>query len=98
MYMTRQPVPTGGDLGAPVTGKQVCVIGFRRDDLAGYSDLRPTPLEQAESIDMLRFMEHGIPVRMAQTEFQTHAIDTPADVEVVESALREDPLTAEITG
>lgn len=98
MYMTRQQIPTGGALGTHVTGKQVCVIGFRRDDLVGYSNLSSTPLEQAESIDMLRFMEHGVSVRMAQTEFRTHAVDTPADVEVVERALHEDPLTREIFG
>ena len=47
--------------------KQVCVIPFRREFLAAFATLDPTPLEQAESIDMLRALEHGYVVRMTRT-------------------------------
>jgi len=45
-------------------GKQVCVIPFRRDFLLEYTRMAPTALEIAESVDMLRVLEHGMKVRM----------------------------------
>jgi 3-deoxy-manno-octulosonate cytidylyltransferase (CMP-KDO synthetase) len=63
--------------------KQVCVIAFRRDALLQFSSLPRGPLEGLESIDMLRFLENGIPVRMQPTDVVTHAVDTVADLERV---------------
>ena len=96
LFMTRQPVPT--QLGRAVDGevlatKQVCVIPFRADLLARYAALAPTPLEQAESVDMLRLLEHGLPVRMVATDVMTHAVDTETDRVHVEALLRDDPFT-----
>ena len=96
LFMTRQPVPTGGPIADPCNGKQVCIMGFRREALIRYAALAPTPLEEAESVDMLRFMEHGIPIRMAATDHRTHAVDTPDDVFIVEAALSGDPLTDQL--
>ncbi|MCZ6672276.1 MAG: 3-deoxy-manno-octulosonate cytidylyltransferase [Verrucomicrobia bacterium] len=95
LYFSREPIPTRRILGIkriPVF-KQVCVIPFRRDLLLNYSRLERTPLEQAESIDMLRLLEHGYKVRLAETEFKTHAVDTPEDLAKVEKLLRQDPVT-----
>lgn len=92
LYMTRQPIPT--QAGSAIYGmKQVCIIPFRRDVLHDYAMLEPTPLERAESIDMLRLLEHGIAVRMVPTAAATHAVDTEADRVLVEGLLCEDPFT-----
>lgn len=92
LLMSRQPIPT--QLGPEVRAmKQVCVIPFRADLLRTYATLEPTPLERAESIDMLRLLEHRIPVRMVLTETSTHAVDTEADRVLVEGLLRADPFT-----
>jgi 3-deoxy-manno-octulosonate cytidylyltransferase (CMP-KDO synthetase) len=56
--------------------------------------LAPTPLEVSESIDMLRLIEHGIRVRLVPTAGETHAVDTPEDLEVVAARLVADPFTA----
>ncbi len=92
LYMTRQPIPTEAE-GVTYGTKQVCVIPFRRDVLREYAQLEPTPLERAESIDMLRLLEHGFPVRMIPTATSSHAVDTEADRLLVEGLLREDPFT-----
>ena len=60
--------------------------------LLKYSKLEPTPLEVAESVDMMRFLEHGYKVRMVRTEYISHAVDTEADRVMVESIMKEDPL------
>ena len=42
---------------------------------------------------MMRFLEHGMKVRMVETEFDTFAVDTPEDLARVEDMMREDELT-----
>jgi len=43
---------------------------------------------------MMRFIEHGIAVRMVETDFDSYAVDRPEDVARIEALLRDDPLTA----
>ncbi len=94
LYFSRRPIPWNGSASFdqfPMF-KQVCVIPFRRDFLTRYAALEPTPLEIAESVDMLRILEHGFSLRMAFTNHVTHAVDTPADLARVERLLAEEPL------
>lgn len=94
LYFSRRPIPWNGSASFdqfPMF-KQVCVIPFRRDFLTRYAALEPTPLEIAESVDMLRILEHGFSLRMAFTNHVTHAVDTPADLARVEGMLGSKPL------
>jgi 3-deoxy-manno-octulosonate cytidylyltransferase (CMP-KDO synthetase) len=84
MYFSREPIPTRCKVDAVPMGKQVCIIPFRRDFLLEYSLLSPTPLEIAESVDMMRVLEHGIKVRMVPTRYVSFAVDTPSDLVRVE--------------
>jgi 3-deoxy-manno-octulosonate cytidylyltransferase (CMP-KDO synthetase) len=97
IFMSREPIPTRHLQGfdALPAFKQVCIIPFTAAALQEFSQLPPTPLEIAESIDMLRFVEHGRRVKMVETEYSTHAVDHPADLELVEKLLAHDSLTAE---
>lgn len=88
LYLSREAIPTRAKQQAVPTGKQVCVIPFRRDFLLQYTQLQPTPLELAESIDMLRVLEHGFRVRMVPTRHQSHAVDTLNDLQLVERLMR----------
>jgi 3-deoxy-manno-octulosonate cytidylyltransferase (CMP-KDO synthetase) len=99
LYMSRQPIPTAPASVQSVFShrlayKQVCIIPFRRATLLDFARLPPTPLEKLESIDMLRLIEHGYPVKMVRTEFNTQAVDTPADLERVAWLMESDPLLA----
>ena len=91
LYFSRSAVPSTAQtpFGEAPAFKQVCVFGFARGTLLEFSALEPTPLEVAESIDMLRYLEHGRPVHLVETGEDTHAVDVPADVEVVERMLTE---------
>lgn len=95
LYFSREPIPCRRVLGFEriAAYKQVCIIPFRHETLMKFADLSPTPLEQAESIDMLRLLEHGYKVRLVETEFETHAVDIPEDILKVEELIRKDPLT-----
>lgn len=83
--LSRQPLPplTGDGFRPGESFKQVCVIAFRHAALNRFSRLARGRLERVESIDMLRFLEHGIPVLMVPTAVRTHAVDTIADLEIV---------------
>ncbi|MER2513858.1 MAG: 3-deoxy-manno-octulosonate cytidylyltransferase [Nitrosomonas ureae] len=96
LYMSRRPIPSLAKTGFADTAayKQVCIIPFRRATLFQYTHLLPTPLEQLESIDMLRLLEHGLQVKMVPTEFNTQAVDTTADLLRVEKLMATDPLLA----
>ena len=83
LYFSRQPIPSNYRPGDRNVWKQICVIPFRRDFLLEYTSMKPTPLEVAESVDMLRLLEHGSSVRMIDTRYRSHAVDTPADLELV---------------
>lgn len=90
LYFSREPIPTRQLLGfgnIPVF-KQVCVIPFRREFLTVYSQLEPSALEVAESVDMLRILEHGYRVRLVESPYDTCAIDTVSDLAKVERIMR----------
>jgi 3-deoxy-manno-octulosonate cytidylyltransferase (CMP-KDO synthetase) len=88
MYFSREPIPTRSKVKDIPMGKQVCVIPFRRDFLLEYTRMAPTPLEVAESVDMMRVLEHGLKVKMARTRHDTRAVDTPDDLRRVEGLMR----------
>lgn len=89
LYFSREPIPTRCKAPNVPMGKQVCVIPFRRDYLIEYTRMAPTPLEIAESVDMMRILEHGGKVRMVPTVHATYSVDTPADLERIEQIMRD---------
>lgn len=88
LYFSREPIPTRCKVNDVPMGKQVCIIPFRRDFLIEYTHMSPTPLEVAESIDMMRVLEHGMKVKMVPTEYDSHAVDTQQDLLRVEALLK----------
>lgn len=87
LCFSREPIPTR-KFGNILMKKQVCVIPFTRDFLYKYTKLTPTPLEIAESVDMMRVLEHGKKVKMIPTKYQTHSVDTEDDLKQVEELMR----------
>ncbi|MCC6472869.1 MAG: 3-deoxy-manno-octulosonate cytidylyltransferase [Burkholderiales bacterium] len=94
LYFSRAPIPYLREGEPPAAYKQVCVIPFRRAFLATFTELAPTPLEIAESIDMLRVLEHGYRVKMIDAGARTASVDTPRDLAQVQAAMKDDPLIA----
>ena len=93
LYFSREPIPSNKKFSDKITAyKQVCVIPFTRGVLLKYIELEPTRLEIIESVDMNRFLEHGIKVKMVSTNHSTLAVDTNSDLQKVVSMMRKDPL------
>ncbi|MEK7862883.1 MAG: hypothetical protein AAB295_06415, partial [Chloroflexota bacterium] len=53
-----------------------------------------TPLEAAESVDMMRVLEHGFPIALVETGGPAYSVDTPGDLEAVVARMRTDPMAA----
>lgn len=96
IYFSREPIPSRrkGVLNVPMK-KQVCIIPFDRDFLLEYNSMQQTPLEIIESVDMMRIIENGMTVKMVPTNFKTKAVDTQADLELVEKLMQNDSLVNE---
>jgi len=98
LYMSREPLPTFRYKAAGPRWRQLGLIAFRREFLVRLMALPSTPLERAESVDMLRALEHGFPVRMVPTRHLTYAVDAPGDIARVEALMKDDPLLARYAG
>ena len=93
LYFSREPVPSRKKWSGDVPmQKQVCVIPFRRDYLLEFNNTPETPLEQIESVDMLRVLESGGRVRMVPTRYPSIGVDTPEHLERVSQLMADDPL------
>ena len=63
--------------------RHVGMYAYRRDILEKITRLPVSSLEQAESLEQLRWVQHGFKIKCAVTRFESHCIDTPEDVEKV---------------
>ncbi|MBQ9202190.1 MAG: 3-deoxy-manno-octulosonate cytidylyltransferase [Bacteroidales bacterium] len=61
--------------------KHIGIYAYRRDVLSRLAALPQTPLEQAESLEQLRWIESGYRIRVALTESENLAVDTPEDLQ-----------------
>jgi len=92
MYMTRHAIPFFREKVPVPVFRQTGIIAFRASFLRRYTAMPETPLERAESVDMLRLLENGVRLRGVVANYVTIGVDRPADVPAVERVLREDPV------
>jgi 3-deoxy-manno-octulosonate cytidylyltransferase (CMP-KDO synthetase) len=63
--------------------KHIGIYGYRADVLQQITKLEVSALEKAEALEQLRWIENGYRIKVAETEFETYAVDTPADLELL---------------
>jgi len=83
IYMSRSPIPATKVGLSDNTYKQVCIYAFTKEQLEKFYKMKKTLLELDEDIDILRFLEMGINVKMIETFGTTQAVDIPEDVDKV---------------
>lgn len=93
LYFSREPIPSRkkSTLKIPMK-KQVCIIPFTRDFLLEYNEMEQTPLEEIESVDMMRIIENGGKIKMCETNYKTKAVDTEEDLALVCKIMKKDKL------
>ncbi|MFM7858065.1 MAG: 3-deoxy-manno-octulosonate cytidylyltransferase [Flammeovirgaceae bacterium] len=67
--------------------KHVGMYAYRADVLKAITELNPSPLEQTESLEQLRWMESGFSVKVTITDVETMCVDTPEDLEKARALL-----------
>ncbi len=90
LYFSRQPIPYCRNVPNDIWHKQhtyykhIGIYGYRADILEQITQLPPSALELAESLEQLRWLENGFRIATALTEFETIGIDSPEDLEKVQ--------------
>jgi 3-deoxy-manno-octulosonate cytidylyltransferase (CMP-KDO synthetase) len=93
LYMSREPIPTARYVGNEIPRfKQLGLVLYAKKMLATYRTLPPTPLEKAESVDVMRLIEHGYRIKMVHSPYETYSVDTLADLKFVETKMKDDTL------
>jgi 3-deoxy-manno-octulosonate cytidylyltransferase (CMP-KDO synthetase) len=93
LYFSRAPIPYyRGDGTAPLPSttlhrKHLGLYVFRREALLRFPELSPGRLERLEQLEQLRFLEHGLRIRVGETQFDSVSVDEPAHVAKVEKIL-----------
>lgn len=82
LFFSRSPIPYHRDKTiTPVYYEHIGVYAFRKQALLNFTAWPMTPLEAAEKIECLRYLEHGISLKMVVTSYMGVEIDTPEDLE-----------------
>lgn len=89
LYFSRFPIPYGLD---QEHFKQLGVYGLTKETVLRYIDMEETPLEISESVDMLRFIENGIPIKTVLSPFKTMGVDVPDHHKTVSQIMKEDDI------
>jgi 3-deoxy-manno-octulosonate cytidylyltransferase (CMP-KDO synthetase) len=91
LYFSRYPVPYHRDAGGVPGGvplfKHLGLYGYRAAALDAFHRLPPSFLETTERLEQLRFLEHGVPIVVMETEEATIGVDTEQDLQAVEARL-----------
>jgi 3-deoxy-manno-octulosonate cytidylyltransferase (CMP-KDO synthetase) len=87
LYFSKYPIPFDRDGRGVVRYKHVGLYAYRKTALDAFHALPPSPLELTEKLEQLRFLEHGIRIRVMETDEPTIGVDTEADVRAVEAWL-----------
>lgn len=81
LYFSRCAIPyVASEQAAASHYLHIGVYGFRKETLLGFTKWPMGDLEKTEKLEQLRYLENGIPIRMALVEFESVAIDTPQDL------------------
>lgn len=82
LYFSRFPIPYPRDTSAQVTYfKHIGIYAFRKAALMDFYRLPMLPLEAAEKIECIRYLEYGKKIKMVETSVKSIGIDTPEDLE-----------------
>lgn len=81
LFFSRSVIPYPRDTQSAITYyEHIGVYAFRKKALIDFTTWPVTPLEAAEKIECLRYLEHGIPLRMVVVDYMGIEIDTPEDL------------------
>jgi 3-deoxy-manno-octulosonate cytidylyltransferase (CMP-KDO synthetase) len=96
LYFSRRTIPYLRDAASRSVTEQLAafpflkhlgIYGYRREALRRLVQFPVSPLEQAEKLEQLRALEHGIELAVVRVEYDSVGVDVPEDVARVEQLL-----------
>ncbi|MDE0014331.1 MAG: 3-deoxy-manno-octulosonate cytidylyltransferase [Candidatus Poribacteria bacterium] len=90
LYFSRGSIPgriSEDELHKFPVYRHVGLYAYRRKQLLAFTKWNSTPYELAEGLEQLRFLEHGIPIHVVETNTLLIGVDVPADLERVKQIL-----------
>jgi 3-deoxy-manno-octulosonate cytidylyltransferase (CMP-KDO synthetase) len=91
LYFSRYPVPFPRNNRPEAVKKHIGIYAYRREVVQAFATWAQTPLELAEGLEQLRFMENGVAIRMTQGTSSPVAVDTPEQADEVRRILEGRP-------
>ncbi|MDX2065868.1 MAG: 3-deoxy-manno-octulosonate cytidylyltransferase [Fimbriimonadaceae bacterium] len=88
LYFSRALIPYPRNAPTRPTYRHVGIYAFRREALQAFATLPPSPLEQTEGLEQLRFLEHGFTIQMAPSPEIAFGVDTPDQATIADRMLR----------
>lgn len=88
LYFSRSLLPYPREKGECPVYKHIGLYAYKREFLLKFSQMAPTPLEKAESLEQLRVLENGYSIYVAKTSYSSIGVDTPEDLKKVEAILQ----------
>lgn len=87
LYFSRAPIPfvRSGSAAAPAW-RHIGLYVYRRECLMKLASLPPTAMETSEALEQLRALEHGVRIRVVETQFDSIGVDTDEDLARVRAA------------
>lgn len=89
IYFSRNPIPflkgvkKESWLAQQTYYKHIGIYGYRNEVLKKITRMPLSPLEQAEGLEQLRWLENGLFIKVAETQLEAIAIDSPEDLEKI---------------
>lgn len=81
LFFSRSVIPYPRDKSVSIPYyEHIGVYAFRKQALLNFTNWPMTPLEAAEKIECLRYLEYGVPLKMVLTQYMGVEIDTPEDL------------------
>lgn len=93
VYFSRSPIPFYRNdkpenwLQHHTFYKHIGIYGFQKSVLDEIVKLAPTPLELAEQLEQLRWLENDFPISIAETTEESYSVDVPSDILTVEAVI-----------
>ena len=84
LYFSRSPIP-GTKSGQPFPCfRHIGMYAYRPGFVVKYAKLPPTPLQLVEDLEMLRAMEHGFSIAVAEVPRHSPDVNVPSDIQEIE--------------
>ncbi|MBM3400183.1 MAG: 3-deoxy-manno-octulosonate cytidylyltransferase [Bacteroidetes bacterium] len=92
LYFSRSRIPFSRENDSePTYYRHIGMYAYRTDVLGSITRLRPSRLELTEKLEQLRWLENGYHIAVAETGWQSPAVDTPEDLEKAKDFLTNQP-------